>query len=71
MDCRTLRGEIISLERFDAEGEPLQGEPLEVTREDFSASVDHRRRVVCAATLAPRAATPPADLYRLFRPAAD
>lgn len=71
VDCDTLRGEIVAIERFDAAGAALPTEPLEDTREDFSASIDHRRRVVCAATPAPEGPTPPELVYRLFGAAAN
>ncbi|MFJ6024283.1 hypothetical protein ACIQC9_06775 [Brevundimonas sp. NPDC092305] len=66
VDCQTLRGELVSIERLNDEGDLLATEAPDDTREDFSASVDHRRRMVCAATPAPEGPASPQLVYRLF-----
>lgn len=49
IDCQTRRGEVLKVVRLRADGETLEEIIPEDQREDFSAVISHRQRVICLA----------------------
>lgn len=68
IDCQTRRGEALKILRQDASGATLEEVIPEDQREDFSAVISHRQRLICDAD--PGAQAPAADFVvalTLFR----
>ena len=68
IDCQTRRGEVLKIVRLRADGSTLEETIPEDRREDFSAVISHRQRVICLAD--PKAEGAEADLVAaliLFR----
>lgn len=68
IDCQARRGEVLKIVRLHADGSTLEETIPEDQREDFSAVISHRQRVICLA--APKTEGAEADLVAaliLFR----